>query len=225
VSFLRQYVPLVIAFVMGVVFALQYYVPHPASERLLTTVNDWLIVVWGFSMVLGLASLIGSHWGKLKRKAPGWGYSLVVFVGIFGTLAVGIASRGKMFEEEGLVLTALGWVYENILVPLQGTVFSLLAFFIASAAFRTFRVRNLEAGFLLAAAALVMLGHVPLGEYIWDNLLGFLPPKADEVMGWIMNVPNMAAKRGILLGVALGVIATSLKIIFGIERAYMGEGG
>jgi len=224
-SFLRQYVPLVIAFVMGVVFALQYYVPHPASERLLTTVNDWLIVVWGFSMVLGLASLIGSHWGKLKRKTPGWGYSLVVFVGIFGTLAVGIASRGKMFAGEGLVLTTLGWVYENVLVSLQGTVFSLLAFFMASAAFRTFRARNLEAGFLLAAAFLVMLGHVPLGEYIWNKLLGFLPPKADEVMGWIMNVPNMAAKRGILLGVGLGVIATSLKIIFGIERAYMGEGG
>jgi len=222
--FLRQYVPMAIAFVMGIIFALQYYVPHPASEKLLTTVNDWLIVVGGFSMVLGLASLMGSHWSKLRRGAPGWGYSLVVFVGIFGTLAVGIASRGKIFAGEGLVLTALGWVYENVLVSLQGTVFSLLAFFMASAAFRTFRARNLEAALLLIAAFLVMLGHVPLGEYIWDRLLGFLPPKADEVMGWIMNVPNMAAKRGILLGVGLGVIATSLKIIFGIERAYMGEG-
>ncbi|RKY74788.1 MAG: hypothetical protein DRQ14_00870 [Candidatus Latescibacterota bacterium] len=222
--FLRQYVPMAIAFVMGVVFAVQYYVPHPASEELLTTVNDWLIVVSGFSMVLGLASLMGSHWAKVRRGVPGWGYSLVVFLGILGTLAVGIASKGKMFAGEGLTLTALGWVYDNMLVPLQGTVFSLLAFFMASATFRTFRARNLEAGLLLTAAFLVMLGHVPLGEYIWDKVLGFLPPKADQVMGWIMNVPNMAAKRGILLGVGLGMIATSLKIIFGIERAYMGEG-
>jgi len=64
---------------------------------------------------------------------------------------------------------------------------------------------------------IVMIGRVPIGAYISDAL--------PASMQWLMTVPNLAAKRGILLGVSLGAIATSLRIIFGIERSYLGGGG
>jgi hypothetical protein len=137
------------------------------------------------------------------------------------TIVLGFISEGKVMREN--ILTSFGWIYNHMLVPLQGTMFSILAFFIASAAFRAFRARTKEAFCLLLAALIIMFGRVPLGEFIWAKLFGLkFPVQMGDITEWIMNVLNMAARRGIMLGVALGVIATSLKIIFGIERTYLG---
>ena len=114
--------------------------------------------------------------------------------------------------------TVVDWLFMNVQVPLEATMFSLLAFFIASAAYRTFRARSTEATLLLAAAVIVMLGRVPISDQIpYINL--------HEITEWIMMVPTVAAKRGILLGVALGAVATSLRIILGLERSHLGGGG
>jgi hypothetical protein len=102
----------------------------------------------------------------------------------------------------------------NAIYPLQATMFSLLAFFIASAAFRAFRIRTWTAALLGVTAVLVMIGRVPVGEMIWPDFPDFIE--------WIMNVPQLAAKRAIMIGAALGAISTGLKVIIGLERTYMG---
>jgi len=208
VLFWKRQFPLFIAFVMGVVFIFQYYIPHPYSEGMLTEVSEWLRIITGFAIILGIASLSHLHYKKIQRKDPGWGYSYVVYLSMIITVVVGLWSGGK---EEG---SGLGWIYNYTLVPLQGTMFSILAFFVASAAYRAFRAKTKEATVLLIAGTIVMFGRVPLGEYLVSNIGGLAE--------WILNVPNTAARRAILIGISLGVIATSLKIIFGIERGYLG---
>jgi hypothetical protein len=93
-------------------------------------------------------------------------------------------------------------------------MFSLLAFFVASAAFRAFRASNWRATLLLTSAFLVMLGQVPIGAMIWDKI-----PLAKV---WLMSIPNTAGQRAVMIGAAMGVVATSLRMIFGIERSYLG---
>jgi len=206
--FWRRRFPLLIAFSVGTLAALQYYIPHPVSEQALTEVSVWLRIITGFAMLLGITSLCRVHYQKIRAKVSGWGYSLVVFLSMMVTVVVGIWAGG---EEAG---TGFGWIYSYTLVPLQGTMFSLLAFFIASAAYRAFRARTKEATVLLLAAIIVMAGRVPLGEY--------LIPHISALSDWILNVLNTGARRGIIIGISLGIIATSLKIILGIERAYLG---
>lgn len=200
--------------VTGLLFAGQYYVPHPASEQLLTSVTKWLQIIGGFALVLGITSLFQLHAAKIRRQEAGWGYSLVLYAGIVVTVLVGLWNGGK--ETSDGAMTSFGWIYSYTLVPLQGTMFAILAFFIASAAYRSFRARSREAAVLLVAAMIVMMGRVPLGEYIL--------PISGDLSGWILNVLNAAVRRAILIGVSLGAVALSLKIIFGVERSYLGGG-
>ena len=212
--FLRRQLPLLITMVTGLVMAAQYYVPHPASEQLLTTVTKWLQIIGGFALVLGITSLFHVHAAKIRRKEAGWGYSLVLYAGMLGTIVVGLWNGGKESIEGAM--TSFGWVYSYTLVPLQGTMFAILAFFIASAAYRSFRARSREAAVLLIAAVIVMMGRVPLGEY--------LLPISGDLSSWILNVLNASVRRAILIGVSLGAVALSFKIIFGVERSYLGGG-
>ena len=103
--------------------------------------------------------------------------------------------------------------FDYVYTPLAATIYSLLAFYVASAAFRSFRARNWLATLLLVAAVIVMIGRVPIGALLWG---GF--PWLQE---WLMTWPNTAGQRALQMGAAIGVIASGLRVIFGIERPYL----
>ena len=205
---MKRTVPLLIVIILGLLFAAHVFIPHKISQNFYYEwYMPWIKVVGPFAIVLGVGSLLMVHTNKIKRKTPNWGYSLVTIGGLVVTTAVGFIWGIRTG-------TPFMWIFENINVPLGATMFSLLAFYIASAAYKAFRARSVEATVLLIAAVIVMLGRVSIG-----NAISHWIPDATE---WILNVPNLAAKRGIGLGVGLGMTATSLKIMLGIERTYLG---
>ena len=114
------------------------------------------------------------------------------------------------------------WLFDYVQRPLDATMFSLLAFFIASAAFRAFRARNLEATLMLVAACAVILGLTPPFVQMWNAVVPSMPGFPSALKDWILEVPNMASRRGIFLGIGLGAIAQSFRIILGLERTYLG---
>ncbi len=212
----RLTIPLVLAFLFGVFgFGIQY-VPAPWASNTKEFIALWIRVIGGVAMILGTYSLVHLHGSKLRRRQEGWGYSIFFFVG-FGMMVIAAAyNGGQWFWNAQVERSVYDFLYSALFVSTGATMFSLLGFYIASAAVRTFRARSFEATVLLVAAILVMIGRVPIGQAIAD----FFP----NVSEWLMEVPNTAAKRAIMLGVSLGSIATSLKIIFGLERSYLGGG-
>ena len=215
--FLRRTLPLIIAFVMGMIGILVFYIPHSGAQSLEQELTKWDRIVAAFAMVLGIYSLMRLHWNRVRRHQAGWAYSFLVFVGFAVMFILAIYNDGRgPFNPQIIDSGPFVWMFDNVQVPADATMFSILAFFIASAAYRTFRARTPEAAILLISAIIVMIGRVPIGALISD----WVP----WLSQWLMAVPNLAAKRGILLGVSLGAVATALRIIFGIERSYLGGG-
>ena len=129
--------------------------------------------------------------------------------------------HGKSMTEAGL--TSLGWVFKFVYNPLSATMFAVLAFYIVSTAYRSFRIKSKQAFVLFVAAFILILGKVPLGQIIWDSVLGWTGVAVSAVIDWIMSVPAVAGKRGIMIGIAIGAVVTSLKIVFAIEKQYLGK--
>ena len=215
--FLRRSLPLIIAFIVGMIGILVYYIPYSGAQNIEQDLTMWNRIVAAFALVLGIYSLMRLHWGRVRRQQAGWGYSFLVFVGFTLMFIFAIYNNGQgPFNSQVLDSGPFDWMFKYVQVPADATMFSILAFFIASAAYRTFRARTPEAAILLVSAIIVMIGRVPIGASLYQEL--------PAIAQWMMDVPNLAAKRGILLGVSLGMIATSLRIIFGIERSYLGGG-
>lgn len=220
----KRTIPLLVVFGIGLLAFVQEYVPHPLAGRFREEMTTWFRIIGGFAMFIGAYSLLHMHVARIRRRMPGWGYSAFVFVGATAMIAAGLYNQGlgPLAPEPRDGTTWFEWGYQYVQVSCAATIFSILAFFMASAAFRTFRARNLGAALLLVAAVIVMFGRVPVSETVGEWLGNpMLFPQATDA---IMECPNLAAKRGILLGISLGAISQSLRILFGIERSYLGGG-
>lgn len=211
---MRRQVPLILCFAFGIVMALTEFSPHPFSQGLNKEVIDWALVIGPFALVLAIATLVQTHWVRIRRRSEYWRYSFLVFIGMIVMVAIGIPA--------GQQHPAFEWLFEYVQVPMDATMFSLLAFFIASAAYRAFRARTLEATLLLVAALIVMIGNAPVGDLIWNTVMPFGDNLPSAARQWILDNPNLSARRGIILGISLGVISQSIRIILGIERSYLG---
>ncbi|MFO0918028.1 MAG: hypothetical protein U0872_06890 [Planctomycetaceae bacterium] len=230
---MKQVIPLVIASGFGLLMIAGSFVPP--ITFLQEMAQEWYMIVWAISLFIGGANLVIHQLKKISNREAGWGYSAITVAAFAVTVVVGIlkvgvppvdrfpnyAWSGRYLEEGG----GLWWLYEFVLQPITSTLFALLAFYVASAAFRAFRAKNAEAIVLLATAFIVLLGQAeePLRAVITGT-----PPERSElilpaVSLWIRGVFNTAGQRAIIIGIAMGVAATSLRVLLGRDRSYLGE--
>jgi hypothetical protein len=167
------------------------------------------------------------HANKLIKRKTDWAYSIVTIVGFFVMLSAGLFKIGNpggiaaSVTAPGSLFTIL---YNNLHLPLGSTMYALLAFFVASASYRAFRAKNLEATVLLVASFIILLGSTPFGlmlTYWIPDSMNIL--EIPNLAVWIMSSPNMAGQRAIMIGIGLGVVSMSLRLILGIERTYLGD--
>jgi len=240
---MKRTIPLLIAAVTGFVLIFSYFIPPTASWG--DTAMIWFDILAAIAIFLGGGNLMKIHLQKISDRRAGWGFSAVTIIAFIVTLVIGFSKFGvspaEQFPEfawSGPVLQEGGgfkWIYDYIYLPLASTMFALLAFFIASAAFRAFRAKNTEAIVLLVTAFIVLLGRTyagiwiskPVVEWLAVNVTGdsqaFNMFRLDNLVESIMDIFNMAGNRAINIGIALGIAALSLKVLLGVDRSYLGS--
>jgi len=197
----------VIATIAGILVLLGYFFPTIFSG-IQSTLVGWAIILAAFGLLLGIFNLALVHWKKITGKAPGNVYSLVLLVSLFLTIIL-VAISGPT---GGLSL----WIFNAFQVPVEVSLLALLAIILIYAAARLLARRpRWNTILFLATVLLVLLGSAPL------LFIGEIAP-LQAVREWLTQVPGMAGARGLLIGVALGTVATGLRILMGVDRPYGG---
>lgn len=217
-----------VTFAAGLYYLLEYVLPPRvtiAGRTHTTYLSDWqeavgdfLYVVAMFNLGLGVGTLLKSHWQGLRQRQEGWVNNLGFLLAFFGMIVFGFWHREAEAggHEAQWLKDVWSILFDRIFQSLVATVFALLAFFIVYAAYRAFRVRNLEAVVLMVAATIVMLGQIRIGGWLTSSLPQ--PLQLPSMMAWIMTVVNTACVRGIYFGMWIGSIAVALRIWLSLER-------
>jgi len=204
----RRYGPQAVILLMMLFLLVTYFFVMPEEVMgFEANVIKWGSIAAGFAMMVGAIDILRYHIAFLVRRTPGqWLYSLVLIVALLLTAATGTIG---VVTGVGTTYEPFAWLYNNIYVPADATIYSILVFYIASASFRAFRVRNAPALLLLIVGLIVMLGNTSLGYVIWP---GFTPLSV-----WLNKNIVAAAFRPIIIGAGLGIIITGLRTILGRE--------
>jgi hypothetical protein len=195
-------VPALIALVAGAAVLLDFFLENPLLDALGASLLDGAVILGACALLLGLVNLLVVHERRIRRRERGWGTSVVILAAALASLIVGLVAWQT---------PAFAWFYRYLLFPLEASAGALLAFAVAQAAVHAWRFGRLEGSLLLVVGLVVLLGSLPVGG--WLNGLA-------AVRDWLVAVPVLAAVRGLLLGVALGVVATGLRVLLWMDRPY-----
>jgi hypothetical protein len=207
---MRKILPIanaIIAVAAGVLVLLGYFLPGIFGS-IQSVLIQWAIILAAFALLLGVINLVLVHWKKVSTKQPGNIYSVVLLLSLVLTVIVVSLSGPTGFWSL--------WIFNTFQVPVEISLLAVLAIVLVYAGARLISRRpKWYTVLFIVTALIVLLGSAPL------FVLGEFTPLS-ALRTWLSQVPAMAGARGLLLGVALGTIATGLRILMGLERPYGG---
>lgn len=206
---LKRGIPVLIAIIFGVLTLLGLLVPLPEMTNLLLSWAGFLAAV---ALILGVLNLFVVHSTRLLRERNL--YSGILILSMFAVAVLAITDSAAINLTEDGVNT----VFNLIQAPLEAALASLLAFFLLFAGFRLLkRQRNIWSVLFILTAILILISNALINSTL-------LPPEASLVFGQIRNaIQNIfvtAGIRGILIGIALGIVTFSVRMLTGLEQPY-----
>ena len=196
-----------VAIGVGWLVLIGYFIPLGFFEALRVLFLSWAVVLAGVALLVGMINLSGHHWARVRRRLPGRANSMWLVASLWVTFALVLYFNPSSKQVQAL--------FNYFLLPTSISLLALLAFTLAVAAITLLRRRSgIFALLFVGTLVLILLGAVAVPG------IGTIPVISDTVRPGLAEVPAAAGARGILLGVALGTVATGLRVLIGRDRPY-----
>jgi len=220
---MRKWLIIIFTFLGGIYFFIAFFLPEHIVAgrtdfqwtRYNEEVSDAFQVIFYVSVGLGILNIFRVYGYQVVRGRKGWPNALALIIGMLVMTVAGLWS--EFGKSDAVSAFFQDFLFTGIYNNLGSAKFSLLAFYIAGAAYRSFRVQSVEAGLMMLAALVVMIGQIPLGFYI----SGKLP----VVRNWLMSQVSTPGIRAIIFGILVAMLVTAVRMWLSLEKGRARAGG
>lgn len=203
---MRKFLPITAAVLCGLVMLVDFFIHEPRIDAVGAILAEGASILAAVALILGIINLLSVHTGRVVAGERGRFMSLVLVLALVLTAGLGIGLANS---------PVLPWIFTYLYSPIQATLAALLAFFAISAAYRAFKLGSVAALILLVVSLFMLFAQLPFSASI--------SPFVPDLRDWLLTIPTTAGVRGLMLGVALGTIATSLRVLLAVDHPYASE--
>ncbi len=200
-----QFFLIAIAAIAGIVLLAGYFISLPFLDGLRSYLFQLAIVLTGVALLVGIINLLFVHVMKVLRLQTGALYSLVLLISFTITFTVGF-----LF---GPTSAWSRWIFNHVQLPVETSLLAIITVILVVGLIRMlYRRPSANSLIFLFTVVITLVGIISL-PWIESSLI-------TEARSWLLSVPVTGGMRGILIGIAIGTIATGLRILTGAERPY-----
>lgn len=207
-------------------------------------IGNFYNILSGLLLGLGVYSILRIHTRKLVRQQQDWAFSGVLLLGMLLMIIFGFWDfHDHAGPGAALLDNPANWHWQNytadflfdgLLQTMDAGMFSVIAFYILSAAYRAFRIRSIEATILLATAVIVMLSLMGAISYLSTKGINAMSPtlangqpdtgafiqnfSLANISQWLQDTLQTSSIRGIDFGVGIGALAMAMRLWLSLER-------
>jgi hypothetical protein len=177
---------------------------------------QWAAVLVALALLVGLLSVAGAHFKRVLQRNTDWGYSVILLFSMIIVIVIGvfrIPTGGSLSVlQPNLAEEPIRRFFHAVYEPLTSSLLALLAFFSLSTIIRATQRLSAEVVVILIVAVLVLIVQ--------------LPPVAEQpgianALAWVNRYVALAGARGLLIGVALGTLVASMRVLLGFDQPYL----
>lgn len=177
----------------------------PLLHGIVVTLYAWLLLLASFALLLGIVHLLVTHLRRIQHGQPDWTYSLILVIACSAVFVAGL------LQPSGVNSPTVEWIFDALIAPGQATLYALLFFFMAAAAYQYLRVTHPAGRWMLAGALLVLVAQMPASANLLPKVYG-------DWVAWLLQVPVMATVRGAILGSTLALLFFGMRFLLGRSR-------